>query len=79
MERDKQLYELGSSLSRSIRQKDYETIVNHYNTARQYAADAKKIADGASSGRQALSDDQIHRILITGRMWDRCGGNRSKL
>ena len=69
VERDKQLYELGSNLSRSIKQKDHGTIVSHYNTARQYATEAKKIADGVSSGRQALSDDQIHRILVTGRMW----------
>jgi exocyst complex component 2 len=69
VEKEKQLYELGAYLSRSIKQKDYETIVRQYNIARRYSMDARNLAEGAASGRQPLTDEDIHRILITGRMW----------
>ena len=70
VEKEKQLYELGANLSRSIKQKDYEMIVSQYNIARIYSTDAKQLAEGAASGRQPLTDEDIHRILITGRMWN---------
>jgi exocyst complex component 2 len=69
VEKEKQLYELGASLSKSIKQKHYEVIVSLYNVARGYSMDAKRLAEGAASGRRPLTDEDIHRILITGRMW----------
>jgi exocyst complex component 2 len=69
VEKEKQLYELGASLSKSIKQKHYDVIVSLYNVARRYSMDAKRLADGAASGRQPLTDENIHRILVTGRMW----------
>ena len=70
VEKEKRLYALGANLYRSIKQKDYEMIVGQYNIARKYSKDAKQLAEGAASGRQPLTDEDIHRILITGRMWN---------
>lgn len=69
VEREREIYELGSMLSKSIKQKDYESIVEQYNLARKYQSEAKTTAETAASGVQSLSDDDIHRILVTGRMW----------
>ena len=69
VQRERDVYELGAKMSKSIQQKDYEAIVEQYNTARQYSVDAKNLADKALSGRQVLTDDNIHKILVTGRMW----------
>jgi exocyst complex component 2 len=69
VQREREIYELGAKLSKSIKQKDYDAIVEQYNLARHYANDAKAVAEKAAGGRQVLTDDQIHRILVTGRMW----------
>ena len=69
LQRERDIYELGARLSKSIKQKDYEAIVEQYNSARNYANEAKAIAEKATNGRQTLSDDQIHTIIVTGRMW----------
>lgn len=69
VQREREIYELGANLSKSIKQKDYEAIVGQYNSARNYSSQARSVAEKAASGRQTLSDDQIHKILVTGRMW----------
>ena len=69
VETDWQLYELGANMSKSVKQKDYETIVEQYNLARNYASQAKHMADQAVRTRQPLTDEQVQRILATGRMW----------
>ena len=69
VERDKDLYELGSNMHQSIQQRDYERAVQQYNTARGFANDAKKLGERATFHGQTLSDDQVHKILVTGRMW----------
>jgi exocyst complex component 2 len=69
VQRERELYELGAKLSKSIRQKDYEAIIEQYNAARNYANQAKVVVEKTASGRQSLTDDQIHKILVTGRMW----------
>jgi len=69
VEKDRALYELGVNLSQSIEQKDYEKAVEHYNAARRYASQAKSLGEKAMQNGQTLSDDQVHRILVTGRMW----------
>ncbi|KAL9114496.1 MAG: hypothetical protein Q9227_001577 [Pyrenula ochraceoflavens] len=67
--KDRPLYELGANLSRSIKQKNYEAIVEQYNMARSYANGAKDLAERTTNGRQQLSDDEVHHIIVTGRMW----------
>lgn len=69
VQREREIYELGAKLSKSIKQKDYEAIVEQYNTARTYSSQAKDVTEKAAGGRQTLTDDQIHKILVTGRMW----------
>ncbi|KAK2787410.1 hypothetical protein FQN53_005321 [Emmonsiellopsis sp. PD_33] len=69
MEKHRGIYEIGSNLVRSIKQRDYEEIFDQYNRARKYAIDAKLIADRATSTQRPLTEEQIHTILVTGRMW----------
>lgn len=69
VQRDREIYELGAKLSKSIKQKDYDSIVEQYNAARNFSSRAKALAETAASGLQSLTDDQIHKILVTGRMW----------
>lgn len=69
LEKDKPLYELGANMHRSIRQKEYESVVQLYTEARTYASQAKALGDEALSEGRALTDEHIHKILVTGRMW----------
>jgi exocyst complex component 2 len=69
MEQDKSLYELGANMRRSIRQKEYQTVVQQYTEARTCVIQAKTLGDRAQSEGQVLTDPQIHKILVTGRMW----------
>ena len=69
VERDRDLYELGSNLHHSIQQRDYEEAVKQYVSARGFANDAKKLGERAMYNGLTLSDDQVHKILVTGRMW----------
>jgi exocyst complex component 2 len=69
IEKDRALYELGSVLRASIKQKDYEKAVQHYNAARGYASQTKALAERVMYSGQSLTDEQIHKVLVTGRMW----------
>ncbi|OAX81759.1 hypothetical protein ACJ72_03895 [Emergomyces africanus] len=69
MENHREIYEIGSNLVRLIKQRDYEAVVDQYTRARRYAIDARLIADRATTSRRPLTDDQVHLILVTGRMW----------
>ena len=67
--KDRPLYELGANMHRAIRQNEYETVVQLYTKARTYASMANTLGDKALSEGQALTDEQVHKILVTGRMW----------
>ena len=69
VDKDRSLYELGSNLRQSIKQNEYEQAVKQYNTARDYANQARKLGERAMYNGQTLSDEQVHKILVTGRMW----------
>lgn len=69
MDKQRGVYEVGANIMRFIKQRDYESVVGEYNRARNYANEAKRLADQATSSQQPLTDDQIHTILVTGRMW----------
>jgi exocyst complex component 2 len=69
VDKDRALYELGSNLRLAINQKDYEKAVQQYNSARSYSNQAKSLGERAMQSGQTLSDDQVHKILVTGRMW----------
>ncbi|EER40693.1 exocyst complex component Sec5 [Histoplasma capsulatum H143] len=69
MSTHREIYEIGSNLVQSIKQRDYEAVVDQYTRARRHAIDARLIADRATASKRPLSDEQVHLILVTGRMW----------
>ena len=69
IEKDHNLYDLGANLSKSIKQRDYEAVIEQYNHARRLANDSKALVERVANGQQQITDQQIHQILITGRMW----------
>ena len=69
VEKDKQLYELGSTLSKTIKQRDYQAVIKQYNNARSLADYARSAVDDAVESGHSLNNEQIQRILIIGRTW----------
>ncbi|KAJ6109368.1 hypothetical protein N7486_001603 [Penicillium sp. IBT 16267x] len=69
MEKQRDVYEIGSHLSKSIQQRDYDSVFEEYTKARTLANRAKSIVEQASSSRRQLSDHEAHTILAMGRMW----------
>ncbi|OQE41296.1 hypothetical protein PENCOP_c005G06398 [Penicillium coprophilum] len=70
MEKHRDVYEIGSLLSKSIQQRDYDAVFEQYTKARTLANRAKNIAEQAStSSRRQLNDSETHTILAMGRMW----------
>lgn len=63
------IFELGASIADCIKRKDFDNLVEGYLRARKYADNAKDIADTAISNKTPLTDSQLHRIIVTGRMW----------
>ncbi|KMU86150.1 hypothetical protein CIHG_03938 [Coccidioides immitis H538.4] len=69
VEKQRGIYEIGTDLQKSIKQRDYDAIIEQYTLARRYANDAKLLVDRATSTQRSLTEDQVHTILVTGRMW----------
>ncbi|KAJ5717224.1 hypothetical protein N7488_002870 [Penicillium malachiteum] len=69
MEKHRDVYEIGSHLSKSIQQRDYDSVFEQYTKARTLANRAKSIVEQVSSTRRQLSDFEAHTILAMGRMW----------
>lgn len=63
------IFEIGANITDCIKRKDYDNLVESYLRGRKYADDAKDIADTAISNKTPLTDSQLHRIIVTGRMW----------
>lgn len=69
MEKHRDVYEIGGMLSRSIKQRDYDSVFEQYTKARTLAKEAKNLADRAISTHRPLTDEDTHLILAMGRMW----------
>jgi exocyst complex component 2 len=69
VEKHRRLFEVGPSISDCIARKDHEALVEEYLKARKYANDAKGIVDTAVQNRVALSDADVHQVIVTARMW----------
>lgn len=69
MEKHRDVYEIGSHLSKSIQQRDFDSVFEQYTKARTLAVRAKNIAEQASGARRQLTDQEAHTILAMGRMW----------
>jgi exocyst complex component 2 len=69
MEKHREVYEIGGLLSKSIKQRDYDSVFEQYRTARALTQNGKSIADAAVSKNRPLTDEETHVILALGRMW----------
>ncbi|KAK5944506.1 Exocyst complex component S5 [Knufia obscura] len=69
VEKDRALYELGGEMSLAAQQKNYERIVELCGQARSYATQATALGEQAAQTGQTLTDEQVHKLLVTGRMW----------
>ncbi|KAL8645016.1 MAG: hypothetical protein Q9226_007487 [Calogaya cf. arnoldii] len=69
IEKSSGVLEVDAAIASCIKRKKYDDLVAEYKRARQYAEDARAIANGASSGRCPLTDPELYQIVITGRMW----------
>jgi exocyst complex component 2 len=69
VEKNRGLFEVGIAISDAIRRKDHETIVEEYTRARKYAEEVRYEVEQAKYNRTALSDAQVHQIIVTARMW----------
>lgn len=69
LERNREIYEIGGTLSKSIKQRDYESVFEQYRKARALTQGARRIADIATSENRSLTDEETHSILALGRMW----------
>ncbi|KAK7705436.1 Exocyst complex component S5 [Botryosphaeria dothidea] len=69
VEKHRNLFEIGASIQDCIKRRDYDLLPEEYNKARRYAADAKRIVENAQDNRTALTDQEIHQVIVTARMW----------
>ncbi|KAE8148932.1 exocyst complex component Sec5-domain-containing protein [Aspergillus avenaceus] len=69
MEKHRDVYEIGGLLSKSIKQRDYDSVFEQYTKARTLSKDAKNIADSATAKGRPLTDEETHMVLAMGRMW----------
>lgn len=69
IERSRGIFEVDTAIARCIRRKDYNGLVAEYKRAGLYAAEAQTIANDASGSQNPLTDSQLFKIVITGRMW----------
>jgi exocyst complex component 2 len=67
VERYKALYEVGASITDSIKRKDYESIVEEYAKAKRFSEEAKKLTE--KLGSTPPTDSQIFQMLLAARVW----------
>ncbi|KAL1620545.1 Exocyst complex component S5 [Neofusicoccum ribis] len=69
VERHRNLFEIGASIQDCIKRRDYDLLPEEYNKASRYASDAKKIVEMSVDNRTAMTDPEIHQVIVTARMW----------
>jgi exocyst complex component 2 len=69
IEKNRGIFEVGSSIHESIKRKDYERLVEEYTRARRYANDARNVVENSMLSRMPMTDPQIHLVIVTARMW----------
>ncbi|KAI5295559.1 hypothetical protein KEM52_000995 [Ascosphaera acerosa] len=69
MERHRPIYEVGGGIRASIRQRDYDAVVAGYARAKAFTAEARLLAERAAEDGASLTDEQVHIIITTGKMW----------
>ena len=69
VERAQDIFRADKAISECIKRKDYEGLIEEYSRARKYTDEARSITGNATRDRIRLTDSQIYRIVIIGRMW----------
>ena len=69
LEKNEGVLRVGKTLSEAIKRRDFEKLVEEYTKAKRFMEDAKILAENADRSRVALTDSQVHQIVITARMW----------
>ncbi|KAL9104035.1 MAG: hypothetical protein Q9163_000974 [Psora crenata] len=69
VENGREIFRVNKAVAECIRRKDYDALVEEYSKARKHAEEAKEIAEKAYQNQQQLTDDQVNRIVLIGRMW----------
>ncbi|GFP53525.1 exocyst complex component SEC5 [Trichoderma asperellum] len=59
--------ELSTIISDCIKRKDYETLVEAYNRARQFADDARALSNRL--GSQSPEDEELYQLMVAARVW----------
>jgi exocyst complex component 2 len=67
LEKFKQVVEISSAISDSIKRNDQETLIEEYVKARRFADEARQVVQAIGSTEP--TEEQVYRILLTGRMW----------
>ncbi|KHJ33923.1 putative exocyst complex component sec5 [Erysiphe necator] len=67
MEQFKEFYLVSGSLSKSIKRKDYDAILDKYSTAKRFALEAKNLSERLSTS--SATDLQIFQILLAAHVW----------
>ena len=63
------IFRVGRTIKDCIKRKDYDVLIEEYTKARNFANEARQIADKAYQTRSQLKDAEIQQIVITARMW----------
>lgn len=63
------IFRVTRSVRDAAKRRDYDKLVEEYIKARNFAGEARQMADSAYQNRSQLTDSQIHQIIITSRMW----------
>ena len=69
IESSRGIFESSTAIADCIKRKDYGQLVVAYSRARNFADDARNIAETASNNQTPLTEAQAYQIVITGRMW----------
>ena len=69
VESNEGIFKVGKMVNESIKRKDFEALVVEYTKAKKYMEQARHVAETAERNRSALTDPQVHQIVITGGMW----------
>jgi len=69
IENDRGVFEASAAVADCIKRKDYAQLIEAFSQVKKFADDARIIAETASSNRSLLTDAQVYKIVITGRIW----------
>ncbi|KAG6004416.1 hypothetical protein E4U21_001084 [Claviceps maximensis] len=64
----KDYVELSAVLADSIRRKDYESLVDSYNRARNFAEETRRLSRELDG--QAPDESQLYKLILAARMWN---------